>query len=101
VHVAKRVAEFYQTLLEWTEGFKRIPPDERYNSLVAKLTAAGTQMLSDIEKFSAKLRADIQTALLVSADEDVTIDAQLVLSPMDAGVLTEEIDRLLQNYGLN
>jgi hypothetical protein len=101
VHLAKRAAEFYRNVLEWTEEFKRIPPDEQYNSLVVKLIVAGIQTLSDIEKFTAKAQADIKAALLVSALEDVTINVRIVFSSWATAEFTEEFHRLWQHYGLN
>jgi hypothetical protein len=98
VHVAKRFCGIYRTYLEWTEDFKRIPYDERYNTLLTKLRFWGIQILIDIEKFSAKLQADIKTALLISDKEDVAIEANLVFSFAGVDDLTEEINQLVHHY---
>jgi hypothetical protein len=101
VHVARHAAEIYRDLIEWTEDFQCVPNDNRsaddpYSAFIAKFSAAGIQMLTDIEKFSEKFSTDIETALSVptTPDETIHVEGRLVLSfPSD---LAEELGRLLQ-----
>jgi hypothetical protein len=81
----------------WTEDFKRILNHNRINAFMAKLSTVGIQMLSDIEKFSVKLRGDIETAVSVpmASDDNRHVDARLVFTPIDADALPEEFYRVL------
>ncbi len=92
-HVARRMADSYEELLDWTLEFNRVrtaPQLERLFSLASNFTS---NAIREIEDYAATLFDRVRSAI-ESHKPGTSISFTLTLTAQDSGEFTAELERL-------
>jgi hypothetical protein len=103
VHVARKVADQYRALLEWTLDCRRVNVEPEFRKLAQSLTYFTRNFVREVEEFSDRLQSEITAALasLKPAGETRTIALTLKLTMPDVSEYHSEMGRLERAYGLH
>jgi hypothetical protein len=100
VYVAKRLAQVYREVIEWTIELKRVHCDEDFKRAVRLTSEFGSVIVKDIEGFGSitleKLEREVNAPR--SSEEPRVIQINLTISSPDLTELNHELDRLRELY---
>lgn len=94
-HVASRIADGYLQAIEWTLEFHCLNVDPELEKLMGLASKFSSNILGEIEVFSAELYGKIQFALANHSPDDV-VKLTLTLSVPDTGEFIEEMGRIAE-----
>ena len=91
--MASRIAEGYAEAIEWTLEFNRVVAEPELEKIMKLAANFSSNMLAEIEIFSADLYGRIQYALENHAPRD-TVSFTLTLTVPDTAEFSQEMQRL-------
>lgn len=102
VHLAKRVGDGYEQLLDWRLQFLRVHCDEEFETLMKLASEFSSNAIQEIEEFSASLYATIEGHIknIDSYEKGTVVTITLTLTVPDTEPFLEEIARLGILFGL-
>jgi hypothetical protein len=102
VHLAKRVGDGYEQLLDWRLQFLRVHCDEEFRTLMKLASEFSSNAIQEIEEFSASLYATIEGYIkdIDSYEKGAVVTITLTLTVPDTEPFSEEIARLGTLFGL-
>lgn len=100
VHLATRIGEGYEQLLDWKLQFLRVSVDEDFERLVSLASNFSTNAISEIEDFSSSLHTEIEGHItnMDSYDEGTVITITLTLTAPNTDDFSNEINKLCSIY---
>ncbi len=96
IHLASRIGDSYNQLLDWKLQFLRVNVNEEFKRLIVLISEMATNAINEIEEFSRDSYEKIET---VFRNEDkygkgTTVEFILTLTAPDTSALTKELSRL-------
>jgi len=103
VYVAHRLAEIYRKLIEWTTEFRSVKLDDNFHRLLSLYSSLSKNVIREIEQFTSKLQAELQSALadISQTGKPKRLELTLTLTVPDMSELLAEIDRVRKQYGFS
>lgn len=102
VHLAKRIGNGYEQLLDWKLQFLRVSCDDEFETLMKLASKFSSNAIQEIEEFSAHLYTTIEGHIqnIDAYEKGTVITITLTLTVPDIEPFSEEIARLESLYGL-
>ena len=102
VHLAKRIGDGYEQLLDWKLQFLRVSCDEEFETLMKLASEFSSNAIREVEEFSANLYVTIDGHIqnIDSYEKGTVVTITLTLTVPDTEPFSEEIARLETLYGL-
>ena len=99
-HLAIRIGNGYEQLLDWNLQFSRVNVDEKFEFLISSTSNFALNPISEIEEFAFNLYNNVENfiANLDSYDKDNSPSMTLTLTVPDPSDIIAEIKRLNPNY---
>jgi hypothetical protein len=92
-HVASRIADGYLQAIEWTLEFYRLKTEPELETLTTLASQFSSNLIKEIEEFSAGLYDNILHALANHSPGDV-VNFSLTLTTSDTAPFTRELQRV-------
>ncbi len=102
VHLAKRIGDGYEQLLDWKLQFLRMSCDDEFETLMKLVSEFSSNAIQEVEEFSANLYSTIEGHIknIDSYEKGTVVTITLTLTVPDTGPFSEELSRLGSLYGL-
>lgn len=102
VHLAKRIGDGYEQLLDWRLQFLRVSCEEEFENLMNLASNFSSNAILEVEEFSANLYINIEDYIkkIDSCEKKDTLTITLTLTVPDTEPFSQEIERLESLYGL-
>jgi hypothetical protein len=102
VYAAKRLAEVYKRILEWTIEFRCIQVEDEFSHLIELIPRMSHNAIEEIEAFAINLNKQIEGTVrrYEETKQPQTIHITLTLSCPDMSELDDEFNRLKKLFGL-
>lgn len=102
VYVAKRLAEVYRLILEWTIEFKHTQVDDEFSHLLELIARMSHNAIEEIEAFDIDLNQQIDSTIrrYEESKQPQTLNITLTLTCPDMTELDGEFNRLKKLFGL-
>lgn len=102
VHLAKRVGDGYEQLLDWKLQFLRVSCDDKFDKLMSLASDFSSNAIKEVEEFSASLYASIEGHIknIDSYEKGTVVTITLTITVPDTEPFLEEIARLGSLSGL-
>ncbi len=100
VYVGKKLVSLYREAIEWSLDFKNVDVDDDFRRIVELTARMSTNMVDEIEEFSARYQTTLEDALanLPEPGEQRVIDLTLKLTMPDMTELHAEVERINRKY---
>lgn len=100
IHLASRVAEGYEQLLDWKLQFLRVSVDEDFERLIRIASEYSTNAIEEMEEFSSNLYSTLEGHLANAHtyEEGTVITLELTLTAPENEELDRELKRLSRVY---
>ena len=100
IYSAKRLAEFYKTIIDICLDMRATIVEDEYTALVLSFVKLFDITLCDIENYSARILTEISSIpLRIQENSGMHLNFSLKLSPPDQTEFHNEINKLSQKYG--
>ncbi len=102
IHLAKRIGDGYEQLLDWKLQFLRVSCDDEFEPLMRLASDFSSNAIQEVEEFSANLYSTIEGHIknINTYEKGTVITITLTLTVPDTDPFSEEIARLGALYGL-
>jgi hypothetical protein len=102
VHLAKRIGDGYEQLLDWKLQFLRVSCEDEFETLMNLASKFSSNAIQEIEEFSANLYTTIEGHIqnIDSYEKGTVVTITLTLTVPDTEPFSEEIARLEARYGM-
>lgn len=102
VHLAKRIGDGYEQLLDWKLQFLRVSCDDEFETLMRLASNFSSNAIQEVEEFSANLYGTIEGHIkrIDSYEKGTVVTITLTLTVPDIEEFSEEIVRLEELYRL-
>ncbi len=102
IHLATRISDGYEQLLDWKLQFSKVSCDEEFETLMKLTSEFSSNAIQETEEFSAHLYTTFEGHIqnIDSYEEGAVITIPLTLTVPDTEPYSEEIARLGSAYGL-
>lgn len=102
VYVARRLAEFYLRILEWTSEFRHVIVEDKYRRLLELTSQMSRNAVEEIEEYPIKINQQINDAerQFHETNERQSVNLVLKLTMPDRTEFSNELDRLKREIGL-
>lgn len=101
VHLAKKIGNGYEQLLDWKLQFLRVSCDEEFEALMELVSGFSSNAIKEVEEFSASLYNTIAEHIknIDSYNKGTVITITLTLTTPETEPLSKELSRLQELYG--
>lgn len=102
VHLARRISDGYEQLLDWKLQFLRLSCDDEFETLMRLASNFSSNAIQEVEEFSANLYSTIEGHIknIDTYEKGTVVTITLTLTVPDTEPFSEEIARLGVLYGL-
>jgi hypothetical protein len=102
VHLAKRIGDGYEQLLDWKLQFLRVSCGDEFETLMKLVSEFSSNAIQEVEEFSANLYSTIESHIknIDSYEKKTVVTITLTLTVPDTEPFSEELSRLGALYGL-
>lgn len=102
VHLAKRIGDGYEQLLDWKLQFLRVSCEEEFERLINLASDFSSNAILEVEDFSSSLYTNIENYIkqIDSREGKNNLTITLTLTVPDTQPFSQEIERLESLYGL-
>lgn len=96
IYVAKRFAEVYRYILEWTIEFRYIQVEDEFKRLLELIARMSHNAIEEIEAFSADLNQKLESAVqqYEKTKQPQSVNFKIILTLPDMTELNNELQRL-------
>ena len=100
IHLATRIGEGYEQLLEWNLQFLRVSVDENFERLISLASKFSSNAINEIEEFASNLYDDIEGHMsnMDTYDEGTVIEITLTITVPETSEFISEVERLSEVY---
>jgi len=100
IHLATRISEAYEQLLEWKLQFLRVSVDEEFDCLIDLASNFSSNAIKEIEEFSSNLYSTVEGHIVTasSCEKKMDVTITLTLTVPETDEVSNEIERLSRIY---